>query len=141
MANLQKCSRCKSTIDISFFGMNRKKEPYKTCDNSRSKNKTTKPVSSDDNVSTTTSEHSDKPGDETYFIVMDVETNGLIQQRGITPTPTNLNKFPRIVQFSWGLYTEDGACKEINDFIIKPDGWTAPNVEEEMMRQSSEGSW
>ena len=42
MANLQKCSRCKSTIDISFFGMNRKKEPYKTCDTSR--NKKNKPV-------------------------------------------------------------------------------------------------
>ena len=39
MANLQQCSRCKSTIDISFFGLNRKKEPYKTCDNCRNKNK------------------------------------------------------------------------------------------------------
>ena len=39
MANLRKCTRCKSTIDISYFGMNRKKEPYKTCDNCRNKNK------------------------------------------------------------------------------------------------------
>jgi len=31
MANLQTCSRCKSTIDISYFGLNRKKQPYKTC--------------------------------------------------------------------------------------------------------------
>jgi hypothetical protein len=37
MANLQQCSRCKSTIDISFFGLNRKKVPYKTCDNCRNK--------------------------------------------------------------------------------------------------------
>lgn len=44
MANLQKCSRCKSTIDISFFGLNRKKEPYKTCDNCRSKKKTPQPI-------------------------------------------------------------------------------------------------
>ena len=36
MANLQKCSRCKSTIDISFFGLNRKNEPNKTCVNCRS---------------------------------------------------------------------------------------------------------
>ena len=41
MANLRKCSRCKSEIDISYFGMNRKKEPYKTCDNCRKKNKQT----------------------------------------------------------------------------------------------------
>ena len=39
MANLQKCSRCKSEIDISYFGMNRKKEPYKTGDNCRNKKK------------------------------------------------------------------------------------------------------
>ena len=37
MANLQKCSRCKSEIDISYFGLNRKKQPYKTCVNCRSK--------------------------------------------------------------------------------------------------------
>ena len=41
MANLRKCTRCKSEIDISYFGMSRKKEPYKTCDNCRAKkNKT-----------------------------------------------------------------------------------------------------
>ena len=39
------------------------------------------------------------------------------------PTPTNLHMFPRIVQFSWGLYTETGECKEIKDFIITPNGW------------------
>ena len=39
MENLKKCSRCKSNIDISYFGLNRKKEPYKTCDNCRSKKK------------------------------------------------------------------------------------------------------
>ena len=39
MTELRKCSRCKSEIDISYFGMNRKKEPYKTCDNCRNKSK------------------------------------------------------------------------------------------------------
>ena len=37
MENLRQCSRCKSNIDISYFGLNRKKEPYKTCDNCRDK--------------------------------------------------------------------------------------------------------
>ena len=41
MANLMKCSRCKSEIDISYFGMNRTKEPYKTCGNCRNKTKQT----------------------------------------------------------------------------------------------------
>ena len=57
MANLMKCSRCKSEIDISYFGMNRKKEPYKTCDNCRNKTATT-------------------PLIEPYTIVLDVEHTG-----------------------------------------------------------------
>ena len=32
---LRKCSRCHSTIHISYFGVNKKKEPNKTCDNCR----------------------------------------------------------------------------------------------------------
>ena len=66
----------------------------------------------------------EQPTDQKYIIVMDCETNGLIKQRGLNPTQTNLNMFPRVVQFSWGLYTEDGECKEVKDFIIKPTGWT-----------------
>ena len=54
---------------------------------------------------------------------MDVETNGLIKQRGATPTNHNLNLFPNIVQFSWGLFHESGECKHLKDYIIKPDGW------------------
>ena len=42
MANLQKCSRCKSEVDVSFFGLNRKKQPYKTCDNCRTKSRESK---------------------------------------------------------------------------------------------------
>ena len=44
MANLQKCSRCKSTIDVSLFGLNRKTEPCKTCEKCRSKKKTPQPM-------------------------------------------------------------------------------------------------
>ena len=36
MANLQKCPRCKKEIDVSYFGLNRKKQPYKICVNCRS---------------------------------------------------------------------------------------------------------
>jgi len=41
MANLRTCSRCKSTIDESYFSINRKKELYKTCDTCRNRNKKT----------------------------------------------------------------------------------------------------
>ncbi len=51
MANLKRCSRCKSEIDISYFGMNRKKESYKTGDNCKNKNKKiNKPTHTDTHV-------------------------------------------------------------------------------------------
>ena len=71
----------------------------------------------------TTADSSSIP-DEKYIIVMDVETNGLIKQRDITPTRDNLHMFPNLVQFSWGLFTQTGECNVMKDYIIKPDGWT-----------------
>jgi len=37
MSNLKTCSRCNSTLDKSFFGVNRKKQLYKTCVTCRGK--------------------------------------------------------------------------------------------------------
>ena len=37
MAELRKCSRCTSTIEIKYFSVNRKGEYYKCCDNWRKK--------------------------------------------------------------------------------------------------------
>ena len=39
MTELRKCSRCRSEIKIAYVGINRKGEPYKTCDTCRNKNK------------------------------------------------------------------------------------------------------
>ena len=39
MTELRKCSRCRSVIEITYFGINRKGEPYKTCDICRNMNK------------------------------------------------------------------------------------------------------
>ena len=72
-----------------------------------------------DNQSTTAeSSATPEPNNEKYIIVMDCETNGLIKQRGLNPTQTNLNMFPRIVQFSWGLYTETGECKKLKISLL-----------------------
>lgn len=121
MTELKKCSRCRSEIELKYFGINRKGEPYKTCDNCRNKKKNVKVTQEEnDNASTTTP---DTVEDDKYIIVMDVETNGFIKSRTEQPHATNLSLFPRIVQFSWGLYTENGKCKEIKNYIIKPDGW------------------
>ena len=83
----------------------------------------TTPSDTDNKSTTAESSSPPEPINEKYIIVLDCETNGLIKERGVNPTQTNLHKCPRIVQFSWGLYTETGECKEIKDFIIKPNGW------------------
>ena len=150
MANLQKCSKCKSEQELKYFSLNKKGQLYKTCDACRNKRlqsssdkaiiadvvrvmrKATQTLerivkedseASDIENKSTTAESNSIP-DEKYIIVMDVETNGLIKQRGITPTKDNLHMFPNIVQFSWGLFTETGECKVMKDYTIKPDGWT-----------------
>ena len=41
MAELRKCSRCTSTIELKYFTVNRKGEHYKCCDNCRKKTKQT----------------------------------------------------------------------------------------------------
>ena len=42
MTELRKCSRCRSEIKITYFGINRKGEPYTTCDTCRNKKKQVK---------------------------------------------------------------------------------------------------
>ena len=118
MANLRVCSRCKSNIDISFFGLSRKMEPYKTCDNCRNKKKASEVTPESPRSYTIANLPEEKD-----IMVVDVETNGLIKDRNIEPNKSNLMYFPHLVQFSWGLYTIDGECKEVKDYIIKPTNW------------------
>jgi formate dehydrogenase maturation protein FdhE len=85
---IQYCSRCKTEQELKYFSITKRGTHYKTCDGCRSKYKGKKL----DTDSSTTAE------EDKYIIVMDVETNGLI--RGAV--------YPRIVQFSWGLYNTKG---------------------------------
>ena len=49
-----------------------------------------------------------------------LKLTALFKDRNIEPDKSNLKYFPQLVQFSWGLYTEDGDCKEVKEYIIKP---------------------
>ena len=68
MANLQRCSKCKSEQELKYFSLNKKGQYYKTCDNCRNKRLTNKVnlkrTDTDfvdyDNVSTTTPETSEE---------------------------------------------------------------------------------
>ncbi len=114
MAELQNCSRCKTNQEITNFSVNKRGQLYKTCDTCREKKNNVIKVP----------EVIEEKEIEKYIMVMDVETNGLIERRDINPTKNNLSLFPRIVQFSWALYNKGGERQSIVDRIIKPDGWT-----------------
>ena len=122
MAELRKCSRCRSEIELKYFAINRKGEHNKTCETCLSKNRKTKPVSTvpsdDDNVSTATLDTSEPPeqeppindiltNSEPPIMVFDVEHTGCMEQV--------------ILQLSWGLYTRDGTLIEIKDYFLKPN--------------------
>ena len=110
------------------FGYNRLGEQCKTCVKCRNKRNTYNSKKVSDTASTRTP---DTIEDETYIIVMDVETNGFIKKtRNAQPTSTNISQFPHIVQFSCGLYTESGDCKETRIHITKPDGWLMNGTEQ-----------
>ena len=58
------------------------------------------------------------------FIIFDLETTGLPIKRN---APINdLNNWPRIVQFAFGIYKSNGECIEEYDYVIKPDNFTIP---------------
>ena len=56
------------------------------------------------------------------FLVFDTETNGLPVH--YSASPKNVDNWPKIVQLSWGIYEMDGKEIALNDYIIKPDGFT-----------------
>ena len=97
MANLQKCSRCKSEIDVSYFGLNRKKQPYKTCVNCRSKVKKTSCTQLkrtdtdfvDDTISTTTQQSEGFITNAT--IHPDIDNQSTTAESSASPEPTCTN--------------------------------------------------
>ena len=107
MAELRKCSRCRSDIELKYFGINRKGEPSKTCDTCITKKKQLKVKQEEHDTASTRTP--DTIEDDKYIyiyiyiIVMDVETNGFIKTRNAQPASNNISQFPHIVQFSWVL--------------------------------------
>ncbi len=98
---IQYCSKCKTDQELKYFSITKKGTHYKTCDGCRNRYKGRKL----DTDSSTTAEEVEP---EKYIIVMDVETNGLIKRPYIQPNEFNLEWYPRIVQFSWGIYNSKG---------------------------------
>jgi DNA polymerase III alpha subunit (gram-positive type) len=122
MENLRKCSRCKSEIDLSYFGMSRKKEPYKTCDKCRNKRLSSSCLN--DNITEDITKkciikedltHSDTDSvkllvenkSKPFIIVFDIEHTGCSDSF--------------ILQLSWSLYQRDGTLIEMKDYYLNPE--------------------
>jgi DNA polymerase III epsilon subunit-like protein len=58
------------------------------------------------------------------YLLFDLETTGL--PLNFKLPYTYVENWPRIVQFSWCVADHTGKCGEIQDFIVKPDGFPIP---------------
>ena len=125
MAMLQKCSRCKSTIDVSYFSISRKNEYFKTCDNCRTKSRESKAKQCQ--------QLDVKPLKRTDTDFVDEEFESMKKQidTDFTPEPTPVIVFDVehtgcseafVLQLSWGLYQRDGTLIKMKDYYLKPEG-------------------
>ena len=129
MTNLQKCSECKSELELKYYSINKKGQLYETCDNCRNKRlkspndkslildaiilmynatellqrviKENSDVSDIENKSIEdNNEKNEKP-----IMIFDLEHTGCGETL--------------ILQLSWGLYKHDGTLIEMKDYFLK----------------------
>ena len=124
MVNAQ-CSRCKSIIDISFFGLNRKKEPYKTCDNCRNKNKKKSIPTCCNNDSGSTRDTNTNVDERQHIILSDADNSSNSSSSRIPVIVFDVEHSgcgdAYILQLSWGLYNNDGSLIKMRDYYLRPE--------------------
>lgn len=59
------------------------------------------------------------PHAEKYYAVIDVETTGLIKDRDLKPTKSNLDNFPRIIEIAWAIFSVKGELISEASYLIK----------------------
>ncbi|MFT4753707.1 MAG: DNA polymerase-3 subunit alpha [Salibacteraceae bacterium] len=64
------------------------------------------------------------------FLIYDTETTGL--PRDWKAPLTDFDNWPRMVQIAWQIHDEDGALVEVQNFIIKPEGYNIPFVSQKI---------
>ena len=70
------------------------------------------------------------------FLIFDTETTGL-PQRYDAPL-TDFDNWPRMIQLAWQLHDETGHLIEVQNFIIKPEGFVIPRGSEKIHGISTE---
>lgn len=60
------------------------------------------------------------------YLFFDTETTGL--PKDYKAPFTDLDNWPRIVQFAWALYNAEGKLFKKFSGLVKPNGWVIPNI-------------
>lgn len=70
------------------------------------------------------------------FLIFDTETTGL--PKDYNAPLTDSDNWPRLVQIAWQLHDETGTLLEVNNYIVKPEGFTIPYSAEKIHGISTE---
>ena len=70
------------------------------------------------------------------FLIFDTETTGL--PRNYNAPLTDFDNWPRVIQLAWQVHDEKGELMEVQNFIIKPDGFEIPRGSEKIHGISTE---
>lgn len=68
--------------------------------------------------------NSNKPKSERKYLVFDTETTGL--PKNFKAPINDTDNWPRVIQFAWSIYSEDGEELEHKDILVKPEGFVIP---------------
>ncbi len=70
------------------------------------------------------------------YLFFDVETTGM--PRSWKAPMTDTFNWPHVVQIAWQLYDENRVLTDVQDYIIKPEGWEIPYEAERIHKISTE---
>lgn len=70
------------------------------------------------------------------FLIFDTETTGL--PKNFNAPLTDFDNWPRMVQLAWQLHDDTGNLIEVNNYIVKPEGYVIPYSAEKIHGISTE---
>jgi len=70
------------------------------------------------------------------FLIFDTETTGL--PRNYKAPLSDFDNWPRVIQLAWQIHNEKGDLVEVQNFIIKPEGFQIPRGSEKIHGISTE---
>ena len=70
------------------------------------------------------------------FLIYDTETTGL--PKNDQAPLTDFDNWPRLIQLAWQMHDENGEVIEVNNYLIKPEGFIIPRSAEKIHGISTE---